>query len=294
VNPFDLRGPQFLLFYGVLCALTLGALVLARRMRESHGTNLRLSDPYLIAYLRGGPTEALRLVVVSLVGRGLLEQTGPLLETVADAVQRTRHRLEQAILTRFQRVADSSVIFTDLLLMHEAGELGRTLERHGLLPDADVQRERRWRLGLALAAVLGIAAVKALVALSRGRGNVVYLILIAWLTVLAARAVTLSARTARGDAMLADLKTLFARLRSRAHELGRDAADEAVLLIAVFGLKTLPWRWAFARELFPKAAESKSGGDSSWSGSSCGSSSGSSCGSSCGGGCGGGCGGCGS
>lgn len=297
MNPFDLQGPPFLVFYGVLTALVVGTLVVLRRLRESSGTNLRLHDPYLIAYLRGGPREALRLVVLSLVGRGLLDRTGTLLQSAADAVQRTRHRLEQAVLDRFQQVAEANVVFADLRLASVAGELGRTLERHGLVPDDDVKRDRRWRLGLAAAILGGVALVKVLVALSRGRGNVLYLALMGLIAVMAAAGVTRDPRTARGDAILADLRTLFRQLRARAHQLGREATEEALLLAAVFGFESLPWRWAFAKELFPKAARS-SGSDSSWSGSgcgsSCGSSSGSSCGSSCGGGCGGGCGGCGS
>jgi uncharacterized protein (TIGR04222 family) len=294
VNPFDLRGPQFLAFYAILCALTLGTLAILRRVRESGGSRLRLTDPYLIAYLRGGPREALRMAVVSLVGRGLLGQAGTLLETVADGVERTRHALEKAILERFQRGADAGVIFGDLLLLHEVGDLRRTLERHGLLPDEALRQDRRQRLAIGLGALGAIGLVKAIVALSRGHGNLGFLLAMAVGTSLVAASLTLASRTVKGDAMLADLRTLFARLRARAHTLGREAAEEALLLAAVFGLDSLPWRWAFARELFPKAA--KSGSDGSWSSSGCGSSCGSSGGSggSCGGGCGGGCGGCGS
>jgi len=92
-------------------------------------------------------------------------------------------------------------------------------------------------------------------------------------------------RTPAGDALLADLRTLFARLKERAHTLrpgGR--SSEVALLMAVFGVRALsPIGFPYARQLFPKATASTSS-------STCGSACGSSCG---GGGCGGGCGGCG-
>ena len=296
MNPFDLHGPQFLAFYAVLCAVTLGALVLLRRLRETDGTHMRLSDPYLIAYLRGGPKETLRLIVASLVDRGLLTSAGTLLEASSGAAEKTHHALERAILERFQRGAEASAVFGDLLLMHKATDLGRTLERHGLMADEEVRGRRRVRLRVALALLGGIALVKIFVALSRGHGNVGLLIAMAGLTLLIGVGIGHKPRTTRGDWMLADLRRLFAQLRRRAAQLGQIAHDEALLLAAVFGLGALPY-WTFARALFPKAAKSEDR-DGSWSssgcGSSCGSSSGSSCGSSCGGGCGGGCGGCGS
>jgi hypothetical protein len=65
MNPFDLPGPEFLVFYIVLAALTLAALVLHRRAAESAGSPVTLSHPYQVAYLRGGWREALSVAVRS-------------------------------------------------------------------------------------------------------------------------------------------------------------------------------------------------------------------------------------
>ena len=66
MNPFDLPGPQFLLFYLGLSAAVIVALVVARKFAESSAApKLDLSDPYLIAYLRGGDAETLRVAAVS-------------------------------------------------------------------------------------------------------------------------------------------------------------------------------------------------------------------------------------
>jgi hypothetical protein len=140
---------------------------------------------------------------------------------------------------------------------------------------------------LALAVFWGIGFAKLVVALLRGRTNVALLLVFAALFAFAAYEVVNRPRTARGERLLEDLKTLFAPLRSRAPLLRLGAStDELAMLTAVFGVTALPAStFAYATELFPRAT----------SGASCGSSCGSSCGGgSCGGGCGGGCGGCGS
>ena len=58
MNPFDLAGPTFLLLYGVLSLFVLLGAWLHRKRSESGSiSRLDLSNPYLIAYLRGGENE---------------------------------------------------------------------------------------------------------------------------------------------------------------------------------------------------------------------------------------------
>src|SRR5215212_9798794 len=92
--PFDLPGPQFLVFYGVFAAvILLVVLVLTRYTEDGAPPRVNLSDPYGIAYLRGGKNEALRIATVSLIDRGLLSVQGEMLVTAQDTapalVQRT-------------------------------------------------------------------------------------------------------------------------------------------------------------------------------------------------------------
>ncbi|HEX2521692.1 MAG TPA: hypothetical protein VHP35_06150 [Terriglobia bacterium] len=62
MNPFDLTGPQFLVFYLAFGGCVLLALNFIRKARESSdNSKVTLTDPYLIAYLRGGKNEALSL-----------------------------------------------------------------------------------------------------------------------------------------------------------------------------------------------------------------------------------------
>src|ERR1700676_4468200 len=87
VNPFDLRGPEFLLFYFFLSLLVIGGVVLLRRSDEDRDIGKPpIDDPYLVAFLRGRENETLRVATLSLVDRGLLtlKSSGtPLLSLVA-------------------------------------------------------------------------------------------------------------------------------------------------------------------------------------------------------------------
>ena len=66
LNPFDLRGPEFLLFYLLLSVCVMVALVLTRRFAEAgEPTKVNLSDPYQIAFLRGGAPEVARLAATA-------------------------------------------------------------------------------------------------------------------------------------------------------------------------------------------------------------------------------------
>src|SRR5262245_20730923 len=73
MNPFDLRGPEFLAFYFFFSLVVIIAIAILRRIAESgDAPQIVLGDPYLIAYLRGGENEAMRVAVISLFDRGLL------------------------------------------------------------------------------------------------------------------------------------------------------------------------------------------------------------------------------
>lgn len=314
MNPFDLPGPQFLLFYAALSGVVILLLRLLRHAGEAqpdtdtpllrrlkHGLiglrhapgpapKVDLSDAYLIAYLRGGPNEALRVASVSLVDRGLLtaRDDGQLVTERSEAVDLVRRPIEKALLERFKVPAAASSIFADPTLAAACEDYERRLVGLGLLPGAAQKAANRRRLVVAVAVLWGVAVLKVAVALGRGRSNVLFLVILtllaAWLAYRAARL----ARTARGEALLADLRTLFASLREAAIRPG-GATQELALLAAVFGLAAIPMPlFPYVRTLYPKAASA------SGSNSSCGASCGASCGSSCGGGgCGGGCGGCG-
>ena len=99
MNPFDLSGPDFLVFYLILAIIVATGLKLA--IAEAEGgapPALPLSDPYQIAWLRGGTPEA--IAVLSLTDRGLLELRGETLTNPRPTETRVREPIESAILAR--------------------------------------------------------------------------------------------------------------------------------------------------------------------------------------------------
>lgn len=295
MNPFDLRGPEFLLFYLILSAAVIAALVLLRRASESAGApRIDLADPYLIAYLRGGENEALRVALVSLIDRGLLIVNGTQIKRADNAVPGSvRQAVEKALMEKFATAGEANSIFNDPNLKLACEPYQETLKRNRLLPDESVTRERLMRFVAALFILVGVGGIKVFVALEHGRTNVVFLLMLMAAAIALAAKVSFPRLTAGGAAMLKDVQTLYSGLKERATGIRPGGATiEAMMLAAAFGVGALAGdAFAYTKTLFPRARSSAFGLSY---GSSCGSSGGSSCGSSCGGGgCGGGCGGCG-
>lgn len=289
MNPFDLRGPEFLIFYIILSVVALAALHRYRRLVESGPPpKIDLSDPYLIAYLRAGESEAARVAVVSLVDRGLLKAKGTTVKRAEGASAKSvRRPIEKLLMDRCASPAEATSIATDASLKTAFIKYDRTLTRLRVLPGAAIQASRRTSYFLVLAVLGGTAAVKINIALSQGRTNIAFLVLLAIIATAFAAKISFPRLTERGKSLLLDVKLLYSGLSGRAKSVASGGANaDAAMLAAVFGLGALSGdAFSFAGTLFPRKSSS-----SVSSGSSCSSS----CGSSCGGGCGGGCGGCGS
>ena len=273
MNPFDLRGPEFLVFYFIFSLIVIVALVLLRRTWESASMpKVDLSDPYLIAYLRGGKNEALRVAVVSLIDRGLLIFDGTKIERASNASPGSvRRPIEKTLMEKFSRAGEAKSIFDDSTLELECESYQETLERDRLLPDESA-KQVRLLLSVAAFFLLGVVGgIKVFVALERGRTNVTFLIVLMVIAIAVAVRVMSPRLTSTGSALLADVQTLYTGLKGRATLIRPGGATiEAMMLAAAFGVDTL------AGDAFAYTSSS-------------------SCGSSCGGGgCGGGCGGCGS
>jgi uncharacterized protein (TIGR04222 family) len=307
VNPFDLRGPEFLLFYSIFSVVVLLILFYFRQRDERQSAGKPpLDDPYLIACLRGGESEALRVATLSLIDRGLLmvksSGTSILFRGATEsqlevkdhlAIDTVKRPIEKSILEAFKTAKPVSSTLDSLA---DCTDYACRLEAYGLLPDAEIRSARRRRLMLAIYVLLGVAGLKIVIALSRGRTNILFLIILAGVAVYVTASTNNPFRTARGEKFLEDVKSLFSSLRQRSASLRPGGATtDLVWLASAYGLREIPpILFPQVTALFPSKASRGSG---SWGSgdSSCGTSSscgGGGCG---GGGCGGGgCGGCGS
>lgn len=313
MNPFDLPGPQFLLVYIVFAGLVIAGLVFARRRAELSPSTPRidLSDPYLIAFLRGGEKEVLRVATVTLIQRGLLVRDGKRIQRAENASpDSVRIPIEQALLKKYARSGKVSWMFEDDGLSLACEPYARTLQRARLLPDDYVHRGRLVRLVIATFLLTGVGFTKVIIALDAGRTNVGFLIVLIVAALVIAAAISFPRLTESGKAMILDVQSLYGGLRHQASSINAGPASatnvgsagvEPMMLAAVFGVGALAGSgFSFAEGLFRGqdkrrsnscASDGDCGSSCSTSSSSCSSGS-SSCsgGSSCGGG---GCGGCG-
>jgi uncharacterized protein (TIGR04222 family) len=302
MNPFDLPGPAFLVFYGLLAvAVHLAWRPLVRLFGETTDErdvpagrfDLANLDPYLVAYLRGGEPETARVVIVSLLDRGLLVADGEKLRAAPGSAAKVARPIESVLLRTFGTGAKGSAVFKDAAFRATCATLATELEHLGLLRNTQARVRVVLLRVAAIALLLGVAALKVWVAIERGHYNVAFLVLLAIAaTVLMIRRKA-PTQTRSGEGLLADLKLRFSRLEKRAEDIQLGGASrELAILAAVFGIAALPnTLHAQMGTLFPLGMKRSGAGSSC--GSSCGSSASSCGGSSCGGGGGGGCGGCG-
>ncbi|MCX6925018.1 MAG: TIGR04222 domain-containing membrane protein, partial [Verrucomicrobia bacterium] len=244
LNPFDLKGPEFLAFFACWAAVLVIGLVVLRRRGEAEEPSAEYlpQDPYEIAYLRGGKNHLLQTALVALVDRGLLEVKGLKLKTAEPgAVDRAQRLLDKAILTRFLWETEASALFKEESIVAQAEAIGEKLRGMRLLPDAGQKGARMMLFAGALALLWLVAGVKLYVALSRGRHNILFLIGLSIVFAIVFYKVANPFRTAAGQKVMKRIRErlggLFAR---RGGVAASGATNEATLLAAAFGLSALP------------------------------------------------------
>jgi uncharacterized protein (TIGR04222 family) len=292
VNPFDYSGPVFLVFYAALCLAVCAWVHMRLRSREGEFPvpQLDMTDPYQIAYLRGGANEAIRIAVFSLIDRGLLDISDPKEKKPqawthsAEGITLVRRDIEKAVLRFFAKTQPAVDALASKICIAACGEYEKVLGEARLIVTPEVIKDRRWVFMMGTAVVVGVGIVKLCVALSRGHNNVAILLMMLFFFPVLLFQLTKSHTTVLGSHVLKDLKTLFRPLYDRrlAVEAG-GLTNEAALLAAVFGIGVLPGAFRYIQQLYPRAAATGGTG----CGAGCGSGGGG------GGGCGGGCGGCG-
>ena len=305
MNPFDLRGPEFLVFYLLFSIIVILVLHMVRSQRESNpGSDMpRLADPYKVAYLRRGKNEAIRVAEFSLFDRGYLkfDETN-IVKVDKPEAKFLKDPLEIAILGHYELPHPPSTIFQTGKFESLFEIYQRELEGLGLLPGYEGQDKRNFESGVVLTILASLVLIKVVMAVTGGHPRVLYLFVLFAASMLAVYLMNQKRLTTKGQQYLTGLAQLISRYSSDTNELAWAAA--------VFGLSVIPISvFPQRQKVFGKAAAN--GGTSNCSSccSSCGSSSSSSSsdsgsssggdsggGSSCGGGggCGGGCGGCGS
>jgi uncharacterized protein (TIGR04222 family) len=298
----NMPGPQFLGLYAAVIVLTL--VVAYMRLGASgrdDAPDPRVStgpDPYQMAYLRGGDAEVGKLLLIELARRGYIqERTGATLSGGKVFLRQTDSHPSPALLPAPQRKVFEAVgvgeqSLQKLLRSREFGaavssitiSFNETLGTDGLL----VQSGKRLKVILTSALLIfGLGGFKLVVALSNGRYNVGFLLLLSLFALIALGAIASRRLTLRGRRYLNQTQDAY---RGETADVIFDAssaqANSMLLHVGLFGAPilfgTAASGYATMLGLDPKRNYGSGG---------CGSGCGSGC--SGGGGCGGGCGGCG-
>jgi uncharacterized protein (TIGR04222 family) len=310
-NPIsELPGPLFLALYAGVIALVVMEAVW-RKSRADQSLDLGPTpisskiDPVEIAYLRGGENEVTRLLVFDLIRRGYLriETTKKWFGTGSETkIERTSEHPDVAELTPIEAdVFDyfgsskkpETLFQADGLasrLKNGAWPMAESLRQNGLIsgPEQVDAAWRNWYAGALM--ILAFGGFKFVIALVKGKHNVLFLLILAFIGLIALAIASIVPRlTRRGKDYLNRLRDAFEGLKPRLAEAHKDSPHDPafVLVPAIFGVSALVGTpFDYAPTLFKSAAAQSSGGCSG-GGSSCGGGGG------CGGGGCGGCGGCG-
>jgi uncharacterized protein (TIGR04222 family) len=255
LNPFDLRGPEFLVFYAFFSLVVLVLLrraQLARERRESAlWAEAQLSpkdkreleqDPYRIAYLCGGRNATIQTAILSLLERGLLEtlNDGRLRTTAPDNACKASHPLDKAILGIYADPGAAQSLYKNSIVITEVDGIRARLCEMQLLPG---RRGRFSGFSWALCALWLVAGIKILVAFSRGHHNVMFLVGMAFVASIIAFFIPMSVyrtRTPLGETVFKSLRVQFDNLYARRKSLQLNGqTGEIALLAAVFGAWSL-------------------------------------------------------
>ena len=243
MNPFDLNGPNFLVFYTVCGAVVCFVLYLLRLQEPQTPDGAVPDDPQTIAYLRGGATEALRITAVTLLEQGALV-LGPndtLRTDPSHTLPRDASAIDRLVCEHFRTEESARSLFeNESLALRVTAHLARPLEEAGLLPDDELRVARWSRLLTAVAALGTLAAIKIALALQRGHTNVGFLLIEAAIFGLVACRLTVRHRTPAGNRALDYLKHTFEETRHRTKPLEHPDAQDIAIVAAVFGLAALP------------------------------------------------------
>lgn len=292
-NPLELSAMAFLGWYWQMFALLALLAVAVRLVRwapgDPTGYGARLgNDPYLMAYLAGGPQRVVGAALASLVHQGALRVNAVTKELIAEAeLPMGRPQIERDVraqLSGTQRVSDKAEFQRRMqaALADSLSSMQERLQRAGLLARPLLQR---WlltpvRIGFGLLLLVGVVRMILGIAADRPVGFLLISMVVIGLAALwLLRGIGGERATPAGERLLKECRSNL-----------REGDDQRLWMVSLLGLSSLGMGplgdLEFLIQELPRGefgiGSRKQGGDSSAGGSGCGTSG---CG---GGGCGGG------
>lgn len=293
-NPFDLRGPQFILLYLVVLGIAvLAALIMRKWLRSPHYEPLMQGqelDPYETAYLisDSSPVDAAVGMLVNRQAISVNAQTCTI--SVKSGLPANSHPIEQAVYAALSNGSAPTINHVRRALAPQVVQLGVRPRARGLIISDEQAHVARMVPAFIILMVAAFGALKILIGIQRDR-PVSFLLVLCILTGVIAFFFFKSVPrlTGAGEKYLRNLKRQKAALEATARtQPNLLAGPDLAFAMGLFGVGVLGMGYGpmedFKAALRAQTASSGSSSSCSSSGSGCSSSS-------CGGG---GCGGCGS
>ncbi|AFY44145.1 TIGR04222 domain-containing membrane protein [Nostoc sp. PCC 7107] len=302
-NPIaNMYGPHFLVFYAGIITVTL--LASYYNLKFDATAQLPLPsipsnpDPYKIAYLRGGESEVIRLVIFNLLQDGYLQINKDTIEqsttySYADNLSIIeRHVFDYFVFPKLANQTLSDTISNTIIHKFWCETYEESLLNEQLLLPKTARDLAKTISTLGSCIILGLGSYKLSIALLKGYNNVLFLIIIGlvyWIIFILLSYP--SRRTQLGERYIKQLQQSFIQLKNRIIRTISDDRNDTdlnmLLPVAIFGVEILHGTsyTDFANIFAPLVTSHNAGGSS---GGGCGG-----CGGGGGGGGGGGCGGCG-
>lgn len=315
MNPLNLNGPEFLVFYSICIVIASVLAIVARIVLSSRETHERTEvpklDPWQLAYLRGGSHAVAQTAVIDLAAKKLAVGDPKLGRFIANKGNQLTPMdpIPNALYRAMQMGDGLRADRASSTIAYECDKIKQGLEETGVVQSLDQRIANVWPGILAFAAVFFLGLAKLVVGVSRDK-PVGFLVLLLILSVAIAVILNYTPRITRlgkwaienesKRMRTAQLETRHAREESQnslADNMQLYAFHPLAIGFAAGGFSGLHGSDALdmnTRKLTERMQSAGgSGGDAGVSG--CGSGDGGAGSSGCGGGgCGGGCGGCGS
>jgi uncharacterized protein (TIGR04222 family) len=312
-RPFNMRGPDFLVFYACLLLIAFAAAIVTRliaKAASTRGEEEAPLDAYQMAYLNGGPDWAAKTAVALLLAEQevIITRTTPLRLGRFGAVRTKGHALERALSASMPAAPEGASWAQICQHSKDAvDDLERSLQERGLTMTRERALVAQWSPLAIMGVAIAIGVIKIFLGLERHRPvGFLAAMCLAALVISLALFVRRVYRTSAGDQKLLSLKVGHQHLRREARQSPFSVQEGMPLAVALFGLGVLvqgPLQH-LAYSLDPRtrvvsrAADGLEGhgggcGGAGGVGAACGAGGGHGCSGGGGGGCGGGGGGCG-
>jgi uncharacterized protein (TIGR04222 family) len=247
----DLRGPDFLLLYGIFIAFLLVFCWWQIGKADQSGTLMPLPlpsqpDPYEIAYLRQGEQEVYNLILLRLVQHNYIEVS----KDAEPIIDQSRSHPDPKLLSPVERLVwdifktpmtarRGFPLINDQIKNFCVPYAGRAMQEQLLLSPEVKKSTRKMKL-LAMTAIILLGAYKFIVALAKGRYNVMFLLLMGLFGVLLLAKIGPPKRlTRRGRDYLKRLQSTF-KPADVSNSASSGKGDREIFILAgLFGMGVL-------------------------------------------------------